>query len=346
MLGPIKNIVVHAPSIHTGGGMVLLNAFFSTLGLPVRLAQLDERIKNSVNLPPSLIKHFVNRSVISRLNAEWRLWRKTTKNDVVLCFHGLPPLLPLRSHVVVFVQNRILFETGSLAGYSFFTRTRLTIERLWTRVMRGNCNRYIVQTPSMKNAVQKCLGTDVVVSVLPFAPLVDSFVTKKDATPVRKYDFVYVASGETHKNHSNLLEAWRLLADANLKPSLALTINPQSFPSLTAEITKYTQEYGLNIVNLDQVPTVEISDLYQSSSALIFPSTTESLGLPLIEASQLGLPVLASELDYVRDVIEPAETFDPNSPVSIARAVRRFLGNVEPTVQIRSAEEFLAEVLK
>jgi glycosyltransferase involved in cell wall biosynthesis len=198
----------------------------------------------------------------------------------------------------------------------------------------------------MKNAVQRCLGADVVVSVLPFAPLVDSFAPKKNATPVRKYDFVYVASGEAHKNHGNLLEAWRLLADADLRPSLALTINPRSFPLLSGEITRYSQAYGLDIVNLDQVPAAEISDLYQSSSALIFPSTTESLGLPLIEATQLGLPVLASELDYVRDVIEPAETFDPNSPVSIARAVRRFLGNAEPTVQIHSAEKFLAEVLK
>jgi glycosyltransferase involved in cell wall biosynthesis len=346
MLGSFKNIVLHAPNIHTGGGMVLLHAFFSTPKLPVRLAQLDERIKNSVNLPPDVIKHFVNRSVISRLYAEWRLWRKSTTNDVVLCFHGLPPLLSVRGHVVVFVQNRILFETGSLAGYPFFTRIRLTIERLWSRAMRGNCNRYIVQTPSMKIAVQNCLGSDVDVSVLPFASSVDSFAPKTTSASVRKYDFVYVASGEAHKNHNNLLEAWRLLADAGLKPSLALTINSQSFPFSSAEITRYTQEYGLNIVNLDQVLALNIPNLYQSSSALIFPSKTESLGLPLVEATQYGLPVIASELDYVRDVIQPAETFDPNSPVSIARAVRRILGNVESTVQIRSAKEFLAEVLR
>jgi len=198
----------------------------------------------------------------------------------------------------------------------------------------------------MKNAVPSCLGHDVDISVLPFAPSVDSFAPKKISASVRKYDFVYVASGEAHKNHNNLLEAWRLLANAGLKPSLALTINSQSFPFLSTEITRYTQEYGLNIVNLKQMTAIEITNLYQSSSALIFPSTTESLGLPLIEATQLGLPVLASELDYVRDVIEPVETFDPNSPVSIARAVRRFLGNVEPTVQIRSDEEFLEEVLR
>ena len=60
----------------------------------------------------------------------------------------------------------------------------------------------------------------------------------------------------------------------------------------------------------------------------------------------MGLPVIAPELDYVRDVIQPAETFDPSSPLSISRAVRRFLHQPEPTARIGSAEDFLAEVLR
>ena len=72
----------------------------------------------------------------------------------------------------------------------------------------------------------------------------------------------------------------------------------------------------------------------------------ESFGLPLIEAKYHGLPILASELDYVRDVVAPVETFNPDSPISIARAVRRYLGNTEPPLQVHSADEFLTEVLK
>jgi glycosyltransferase involved in cell wall biosynthesis len=340
------SILLHAPNIHVGGGLNLLECLLETCPDAFSWTQLDRRIKNEEILKKRIATHWVTKSIWSRLLAEWRLYRRCATEDTVLCFHGLPPLLPIRGQVVVFVQNRILFEKRSLFGYSFVTRVRLTIERLSTLTMHRNCNRYIVQTPSMKIAVQNCLGPDVDVSVLPFASSVDSFSPKKTSAFVRKYDFVYVASGEAHKNHTNLLEAWRLLANGGLKPSLALTINSQSSPSLSDEITRYTQQYGLNIVNLSQIPSVDITNLYQSSSALIFPSRTESLGLPLVEATQHGLPVLASELDYVRDVIEPVETFDPNSPVSIARAVRRFLGNVEPTVLIRSAEEFLAEVLR
>ena len=339
-------MLLHAPNIHVGGGLHLLECLLVTCPCSFSLMQLDRRIENKILLPKMNVTHWIKKSIWSRLLAEWRLYQRSVPEDTVLCFNGLPPLLPIRGKVVVFVQNRILFEASSLAGYSFSTRIRLTIERLWMRAMHRNCNRFVVQTPSMKIAVQNCLGPDIDVSVLPFACSVDSFAPKTTSASVGKYDFVYVASGEAHKNHNNLLEAWRLLASGGLKPSLALTINSQSFPLLSAEITRYTQQYGLNIVNLDQVLALDIPNLYQSSSALVFPSKTESLGLPLIEATQLGLPVLASERDYVRDVIQPVETFDPNSPVSIARAVRRFLGNVEPTLQIRSAEEFLAEVLR
>ena len=69
-----------------------------------------------------------------------------------------------------------------------------------------------------------------------------------------------------------------------LNPSLALTIAPKSYPTLAREIERCAEELGLNIVNLGQLQTAAIFKLYQSSSALIFPSLAESFGLPLVEA--------------------------------------------------------------
>jgi len=61
----------------------------------------------------------------------------------------------------------------------------------------------------------------------------------------------------------------------------------------------------------------------------------------LIEARQASLPILAAELDYVRDVIVPEQSFDPDSPVSIARAVKRYLGVVDTPLKILGAVDFL-----
>jgi glycosyltransferase involved in cell wall biosynthesis len=158
------------------------------------------------------------------------------------------------------------------------------------------------------------------------------------------YDFVYVADGEAHKNHRTLLHAWKLLADEGIRPTLALTLTPRD-GKLRTEVDSAKKERRLEIVDLGHLPHGEVLRLYKRAKALIFPSTSESLGLPLIEASRVGLPILAGELDYVRDVCVPCETFDPSSPVSIARAVKRFLGQSESALMPYSATAFWEKLL-
>ncbi|MDF1756313.1 MAG: glycosyltransferase [Verrucomicrobiales bacterium] len=159
---------------------------------------------------------------------------------------------------------------------------------------------------------------------------------------VRLYDFLYVASGEPHKNHENLIEAWKILASDSIRPSLALTIDEGKDAALWNRLADVIREWDLNIVNHSDQSNVE--KLYQSSGALIYPSTFESLGLPLLEAREFNLPVIAAELDFVRDSIDPEQTFDPASPRSIARAVKRFLGYGDPRPAIVSSQEFLKTV--
>lgn len=335
-----ESIILHAPNIHSGGGLVLLKTFLTIPRLLIKSAQLDQRTKEKLQLPTKIMTHYVNRSAFSRLCAEWRLWRYTTANDVVLCFHGLPPLFPLRGHVVVFLQNRILVSQSKITGYSLRTKIRLQMERSMLRIFSNHADKFIVQTPSMARDTSIMLGNKINLTILAFSANTDN----SSHTFPKQFDFVYIASDDFHKNHTILLEAWHLLANSGQKPSLALTIPPKS--KLADKIEYFKKKYHLNISNLGTLDRPEIHHLYQSSSALIFPSTSESLGLPLIEASQCGLPILAPERDYVRDVVNPVQTFDPSSPVSIARAVKRFMGVAESALEIKTAEDFLAEVLK
>jgi glycosyltransferase involved in cell wall biosynthesis len=341
-----SDFVLYAPSVHTGGGFVLLSALLAVWppGKQLR-AFLDARTKGRVELPSTAEVTWVAPRVVARLKAEFLAWRAVKDFGTIFCFHGLPPLLPLSGQVVVLLQNRLLIEVGQFAKYPPRVQIRLRIERLWSRMLRGRCSRYIVQTPSMEKLARQTLGETTKILVLPFAP---TKVTQNRLVAAidQKYDFVYIASGDAHKNHGNLIQAWRLLAEAGITPSLALTLDINSFPKLCRQIDEFRVNYGLDIANFGQLNSSDIAYLYKSSSALIFPSTCESFGLPLIEASQYGLPVLAPELDYVRDVVEPVETFDPASPLSIARAVRRFLGSREPVLKVLSAEEFLSELLR
>jgi hypothetical protein len=54
----------------------------------------------------------------------------------------------------------------------------------------------------------------------------------------------------------------------------------------------------------------------------------------------------ASELDYVRDVLDPEQSFDPESATSIARAVKRFMGWEILPLPLLDAVEFIKHVLE
>jgi glycosyltransferase involved in cell wall biosynthesis len=261
--------------------------------------------------------------------------------DRVLCFHGLPPLFPNEGEILVFQQNRNHFGMVQLDAFSWKTRQRIRFEQFVAYVFRRRCASYWVQTPSMAQSLKKWYGDESVeVHVLPFLMPVAS----ANAPGAPQRDFIYVADGEGHKNHRRLIEAWVILAKQNVFPTLALTLSRRD-SSLLAWIHSMIERYDLRVSNLGQLPHEALVAEYVHSNALIFPSVSESFGLPLLEARELGLRIVASELDFVRDVCEPIETFDPYAPVSIARAVRRFLGHRESVVEPVSASLFLSTLL-
>jgi glycosyltransferase involved in cell wall biosynthesis len=332
------NLILHAPSVHTGGGLVLLRSLL--LAWPRShplVALLDERARATLPLPPRAEVVWVSPSVGSRLAAEWRLRDAARPGDTVLCFHGLPPLLRSAGKVVVFKQNRLHVDPMPLRHFAPRVALRLALERAIARRFRRHVAEYIVQTPSMARALRLWHGGEPTVTVLPFATPVG------EPSPVGavRWDFVYVADGVAHKNHRRLLRAWELLAQQGFRLRLALTLGTRD-QSLIDEVAALRLKSGIEVHNVGVGSPAHVLALYSASRALIYPSLGESLGLPLLEATQLGLPIVAAELDYVRDVCEPNQTFDPHSPVSIARAVRRFLARPEPPLTVAPPTQLLA----
>lgn len=335
-------LLLYAPNVHTGGGFVLLQSLL--VSWPEHLilvAWLDVRARDRLVLPANAQVQWVSPSFGSRLNSEFTLAKVSTSNDRLLCFHGLPPLLHNKATVLVFQQNRNYLGLVQLKTFSWRTRQRLRFEQTVARLFRERCKEYWVQTPSMARDLKRWYGEKAVcIRVLPFAQPTEPMPHRGQA----KWDFLYVADGEAHKNHRRLIEAWVLLAKQGLKLTLALTLFPRD-ALLLGWIQEQIDAHGLQISNLGQMPHAKLVSIYGQSTALIFPSVSESFGLPLIEAQQAGLPILASELDFVRDVCEPVQTFDPNSPTSIARAVRRFIGKGDSPLNPVGAADFLSALL-
>lgn len=327
-----STLIFYSPNVHTGGGLTLLRALLRDWPANRKLcAVLDARARSTLQLPPLHEVHWTQASLFGRLKAERQLKDMAQEGDTVFCFHGLPPLFRSRGRVVVYLQNALLVGLMRLRDFAPRIAARVAVERLFSRIFRHHVAEYLVQTPTMARALSVWHRREMPVALLPFR---DQAAAAPKET--RTWDFVYVADGLPHKNHDRLLHAWELLARDGLKPTLVLTLGPRD-QALVVRVNDLVARCGARIHNIGHVSHAEVLRLYTQAGALIFPSLGESFGLPLIEAADAALPILAPELDYVRDVCSPVETFDATSPVSIARAVKRHLQCAEPVPPVPTA---------
>lgn len=342
-------LIIHAANVHQGGGRSLLMAILNTLPCDMKtILVLDKRLSlPSVFLQQMEVRR-ISPSVIDRFEAEKWLVDNVAAGDLVLCFGNLPPLFKLRGNVVVFVQNRYLIDDVNLDGFSLKTRLRIRVERIWLSCRISNIDEIVVQTPSMKRLLEVRTKRNIPITVLPFVGVNNGYerrIQPLKESKEKDIDFLYVASGEPHKNHRQLIEAWCLLAKEGVFPSLKITLDREKFAEVNTWLEQRVNQYQLKIDNVGTLPSDQVRLLYERTRALIYPSTFESFGLPLIEARQSGLPVLASELDYVRDVLDPEQTFDPESAVSIARAVKRFMAIEEQALPLHDANGFMQHII-
>ncbi|KYK44717.1 hypothetical protein A1D31_36200 [Bradyrhizobium liaoningense] len=337
-------LLIYAPNVRAGGGLVLLQSIVAAwTGEPRVTAVLDERAKANISVPEEIHVEWVQPGLLNRLRAEWRLGAALRSGARVLCFHGLPPFFLSEasgSKLTVFLQNRLLVESGTLRDYPILTRLRLEVERWLLRRRMHSVGEIIVQGPSMKRALAVLVGA-VAGPRIQVRPLVPNDISASESARTfgRAFDFIYPADGEPHKNHARLVEAWELLKEGGCRPSLALTLGSKD-QELWARLKVRIENAGLGIVNLGTLSRRQLVEVYGETGALIYPSTTESFGLPLAEARAIGLPIIAGEIDYVRDVCNPVQTFDPSSALSIARAINRYLRRGDCLREFETPEGF------
>lgn len=338
-------MIFYAPNIHVGGGFELLKSLINEAGNnDVVYYILDHRISNIEEVKNIRNVHFVKPNFISRLKAEVFVSRLVTKGERIFCFHGLPPLFFSGKEIIVFLQNRLYINGFSTSGYGIKTALRLTFERFIFLFFNRKVTEYIVQSNSMKLQLESFVSIKpgCKITVKPFF-LNNTFVNCH-RTIDKEFDFLYVADGSAHKNHLRLFEAWRLLALKGYFPSLIVTLSDVN-TLLINVVDELNKQFGCKIVNVGYISKELIDFYYGKSKSLIYPSLVESFGMPLIEANKFGLSILAGELDYVRDVVNPNETFNPESSISIMLSVLRFLGKSDELVKLDSPNNFMRYIL-
>jgi glycosyltransferase involved in cell wall biosynthesis len=148
--------------------------------------------------------------------------------------------------------------------------------------------------------------------ILRYTP--DESVLQKNGLERGRY-FLAVSSNAPHKNFRLILDAIELLKSKNVRVAIAGGQNKAVF--------------GANAMNnadnaswLGYVSNEELRALYENATAFIFPSTHEGFGLPLVEAMQVGCPIIASNAASIPEVCGNAALFvDPRNPHELADAI-------------------------
>jgi glycosyltransferase involved in cell wall biosynthesis len=85
---------------------------------------------------------------------------------------------------------------------------------------------------------------------------------------------------------------------------------------------------GDKIIFLDYVSNEKLSYLFSKARALIFPSLFDGFGMPILEAFNSGLPVIASNYGGPREAAgDCGVLIDPTNPEDIGRGMKEILTN-------------------
>ena len=332
------NFYIDASNIHSGGGKTILNDFLSgAVSFPEInfFIWIDDRYHLPHSVKGNKNLKFFNTSKLARIFIQFSIRNLSKNEDIIIFFGNLPPLIKFRTKTYLFQSNRYLIQNYSTKGMPINTRLRINIERSFFYLFKKNVDEIIVQSDSMKFILDKT-SPKLKTTVKPFKDFNEKLPRRNNFDKNR---FIYIASDEPHKNHQNLISAWVLLSKEGIYPNLILTINKGSNVFESVITTK--KEYNLNIDILSNISREDLMKEFSKCDALIFPSFFESYGLPIVEAKIMGMDVIASELDFVRDMIDPIETFDPFSPLSITRAIKRYIKHKDSKTDIIAPTEII-----
>lgn len=260
--------------------------------------------------------------------------------DVVFSMVNTGAIWPPIAQVIL-VHQANAFRGGLMRALCKPNRLRFWSIGWLAGISGRRSRRVLVQTEAMKSAVTRRyprLAEKVVVIPSGVRDVEDSPASiarirhcfGEQTGPVVSY----VSLPYAHKNHVRLLAAWLLVRKVIPGARLALTLGGNvavpggRLTETGASVACHSDNLPPGVIDLGFLSRPDVRSLYRCSDVMVFPSLSESFGLPILEAMREGCPVAASDLPYARELLGDSGTyFDPRSESSIANAIIELVGD-------------------
>lgn len=321
-------LLFDASYINVGGGKVLLDQLIDQIeNTKINTIYLLDKRYINLNLKNTNNKvHYIKSNFFTRFMYYFKFKKNITK---IFIFSGVPPVYNFQINTICFFQNVLLLNKNTnLFKYLYF------------KIFSYNIETWIVQTNYIKNALYNKIHSNKI-DVAPFF-LNQSYPFSKKNLINNEINLLYVSSGEIHKNHLRLFECFNRLIKAYPKATLTVTIS-NNYKTLIDLINM-----NKNIRNVGFIDFDLLKQEYSNSNIFIFPSLNESFGLGLIEANQHNLPILASDLPYVKEIIDTPYLFNPYSVDSMYNCILNCINTnyILSTLTIKNELDIIIEKIK
>ena len=318
----IAEILNHCKPIESGFSKVFIWAPNNTLNHIV-----DQEWLHKINNPyldGSLIKRYFWKLFLSR-------YEYKKKNIDILFVPGGTYTGNFRPFVTI-NQNLLPFENDEIKRYGFsLSYFKFKLLRYFQNITNKNANGIIFLTNYAKEIVSKVSKFKLEDTIVIPHGVNSKFILNpnkrifRTSSEFKKNPFkiIYISSIEVYKHQWNVIEAVENLRKMGYNINLKLV---GAAGSGSKRLKKTLSSINNNYISYEgAAPYNEIEKLYQEADMSIFASSCETFGMILTESMSCSLPIAASKMSAIPDVLGNAGLyFDPLNPKDISDKIIMF----------------------
>lgn len=262
----------------------------------------SERKNKLLNIDAPNVKNVYPQSVWKKLASIWRVWgiKRDIRRDSIDLFHGLSNELPLNIHKQDRARSIVtIHDLIFLKFPEYYKPIDRWIYNFKFRRACINADRIIAVSECTKRDIISCYGIaeDKIDVVYQGCDELFAKVTpeEKKSEVRRKYGLpekyiLYLGSIEERKNLLQLAKALN-----HLKSDISVVAVGKRTPYAKL-VDDYVQQNNLSdrFMMIHNAPFADLPSLYQMSSVFVYTSFYEGFGIPILEALNSGVPVIAA----------------------------------------------------
>lgn len=284
---------------------------------------------------PEIFNRFPKRVTWKTLKSPllWTQFRLSAE----LITHRSPDIIFIPSHVVPLIHKGNFVVTIHDVAFAHFpelySRNERFYQNLALKTALKTTQTIIVPSQATKQDLVTLFKADTEkITVIYHGVNHDRFYPKKQDEDmpygIKKPYLLFAGRLEHKKNLVNLIKAFGLLRQESRLNHQLVLVGKEGFgyAEIAKEINKLPPNIKEDIIETGYVTDSTYDQILRSADFFVFPSLYEGFGLPVLEAMACGIPVVASNVSSLPEVVGDAGLLiNPNKPFSIAAAVSRLI---------------------